>query len=110
MNGERKVHNQKTDPLKGGKMNAFEALCKLASDEKWCWNLYCTTCGHMHFKYAFKELAKGKSPENPDWVVHKEENYLHRYLGQIPIKYADFSKIRVLKICLDANILSIAEI
>jgi len=48
-------------------MNQFEALCKLASDENWCWNLNCATCGHMHFRYAFSELAAAKSPEGGDW-------------------------------------------
>jgi len=43
-------------------MNQFESLCKLASDETWCWDLSCTTCGHMHFQYAFLELIKGRSP------------------------------------------------
>ena len=52
-------------------MNQFEALCKLASDENWCWNLFCSTCGHMHFRYSFAELAIGKSPESKGWIIHK---------------------------------------
>jgi hypothetical protein len=51
-------------------MNQFEELCKLASKENWCWNLVCTTCGHLHFKYSFLELASGKSPTDSNWLVH----------------------------------------
>lgn len=90
-------------------MNQFEALCKLASDESWCWNLYCTTCGHLHFKYAFLELSKGKSPEDSEWIIHSSETSYHRLLGTIPKSYTEFQKINILKICLDADILSIAE-
>lgn len=92
-------------------MNAFEALCKLASDEEWCWNLYCTTCGHMHFKYAFLELSKGKSPQDSDWPLRNSEtSYLHRLLGPIPRRFHPIQKDKILRICFDANILSIAEV
>ena len=47
-------------------MNQFEAVCQLASHEGWCWDLNCTTCGNMHFTYAFKEMSLEKSPED-DW-------------------------------------------
>ena len=90
-------------------MNQFEALCILASNENWCWKLYCTTCGHMHFKYAFLELSKGKSPEDSDWVTHKSENYLHRLLGPIPRIYPESRKDRILKICTKADLHSIAD-
>ncbi len=50
--------------------NAFLALCILASSEGWCWKLTCTTCGHMHFRYAFKELAIGKHPNKEGWIVN----------------------------------------
>ena len=53
-------------------MNQFEAVCKLASDEWWCWDLNCTTCGNMHFTYAFKEMSQGKSPEDNDWLTNKD--------------------------------------
>ena len=41
-------------------MNAFEAMSKLASQEKWCWNLNCTTCGQLHFRFGLVELTRGK--------------------------------------------------
>ena len=53
------------------KTEPFLALCKLASDESWCWNLVCTTCGHMHFRYAFTELAAGKHPDKEGWLVNR---------------------------------------
>ena len=90
-------------------MNQFEALCRLASDENWCWNLYCTTCGHLHFKYAFDELAKGKSPEDKDWIIHSDETKYHILLGPQSKQDSLSKKENVLNICLDANIHSIAN-
>lgn len=49
--------------------NPFVALCQLANREKWCWNLMCTTCGHMHFHCGFYELSIGRKPGEPDWVT-----------------------------------------
>ncbi len=50
--------------------NAFTALCELASRERWCWKLVCTTCGHGAFRWALRALAHGKHPEDSDWPVH----------------------------------------
>ncbi|MBX5461379.1 MAG: hypothetical protein IRZ28_09855 [Steroidobacteraceae bacterium] len=52
--------------------NAFEALCELAGRERWCWNLGCTTCGCMHFRYGLRELALGRHPDADDWVTRKD--------------------------------------
>lgn len=63
----------------------FAAMCKIASEERWCWNIYCTTCGHMHFRYAFKELINGKHPDQPDWVTTKKNHHqLESLLGPLP--------------------------
>lgn len=91
------------------RMNQFEALCKLASEESWCWNLFCTTCGHMHFRYAFSELAAGKTPENKDWLIHGSNTRYSTVLGPLPRNYTDSEKERVIGICLKANIISIAS-
>ena len=48
--------------------NAFEKICMRASSGRWCWNLWCTTCGHAAFKYAFFQLAAGTHPGSPEWV------------------------------------------
>ena len=57
------------------KTNQFEAVCELASDEWWCWDLNCTTCGNMHFTYAFKEMSLGKSPEDDDWLINQDVDH-----------------------------------
>ena len=88
-------------------MNNFEALCQLASDENWCWNLYCITCGHLHFKYAFHELARGKSPEDQDWIIHSSETQHHRFFGSQSGQYSDTQKDKFLNICFDADLHSI---
>lgn len=51
-------------------VNRFESLSLLATREQWCWNLACTTCGHMVFRWALKALAKGLHPDDPQWPVH----------------------------------------
>ena len=84
-------------------MNQFESLCKLASDETWCWNLGCTTCGHMHFRYAFLELTKGRSPTDSQWQIH-DRNTMYDHLGSLPRNYTEEQKEIIHKICCKANI------
>tara|TARA_A100001035_G_C27377131_1_gene318358 strand:- start:375 stop:497 length:123 start_codon:yes stop_codon:yes gene_type:complete len=31
------------------KLNSFQAICDIATEEQWCWNLGCGLCGHMTF-------------------------------------------------------------
>jgi hypothetical protein len=85
-------------------INQFEALCKLASKENWCWNLFCTTCGHMHFRYAFCELAAGKSIDGKGWLVHGKNAHFTHYLGPLPGSYREEQKEKFLHICREANI------
>ena len=63
----------------------------------------------MHFKYAFKELAEGKSPEDQAWVVHSSETSYHRLLVPIPRQYSESQKEKILNICLNADIHSISK-
>ena len=84
-------------------MNQFESLCKLASDETWCWDLSCTTCGHMHFQYAFLELIKGRSPTDSQWLIHKNTSFSDQ-LGSLPRNYTGEQKEIIHKICCKANI------
>ena len=44
--------------------NAFETVCERASQKNWCWNIYCTTCGHSDFRKAFHGLSEEGSPED----------------------------------------------
>lgn len=89
-------------------MNHFNALCILASKEKWCWKLFCTTCGHIHFQYSFQELARGKLPSDKDWVVSKFNNHLQTSLGYPQQKLSNIQKERLIKTCLDMNIKSLS--
>lgn len=90
-------------------MNQFEELCKLASDENWCWNLFCTTCGHMHFRYAFAELAAGKSPSDSSWLIHGRNTRYSNSLGPLPRSYTEEQKEKVINICCDASLSLISE-
>jgi len=75
----------------------------LASQEKWCWKLYCTTCGHAHFRYALREIANGKTPEDQDWIIHiNRTNY--NELGSFPFTYSPNECESIAEICSGANI------
>ncbi len=99
------------------KTNQFEAVCILASDEWWCWDLNCTTCGNMHFTYAFKEMRRGKSPEDEDWLTRADvdhEKLFAKYGRPVGPPYykvplSDFGKEKLIKICSEARISNLAE-
>lgn len=72
------------------KRSPFEALCELAAREHWCWKIICTTCGHMCFRYGFRELSRGKHPSSPGWLVSRHDPDLYsggepRELGPLPL-------------------------
>lgn len=90
-------------------MNQFVALCNLASTENWCWNLFCTTCGHMHFRYAFAELTEGKSPADPEWLIHRRKTRYSDRLGPLPRRYTEEQKEIMQKICREADLSEIAS-
>src|SRR5688572_9840882 len=56
------------------KTNAFEAMCELAAREEWCWNLACTTCGHITFRRGFRALTQAIHPRDSGWYVYKSED------------------------------------
>ena len=69
--------------------NAFVALCDWAAGERWCWRMYCTTCGHMFFRYGLREVAKGIHPDSGEWRVSGDRSDLERgspaeELGPLP--------------------------
>ncbi len=98
-------------------MNQFEVVCKLASDEGWCWDLNCTTCGNMLFTYAFKQMSYGQSPEDDDWLINKDvehEKLFAKYGRPVGPPYykvplSDFGKEKLIKICSEARISNLAE-
>lgn len=86
--------------------NTFESLCILASNENWCWNLTCTTCGNMHFRYGFIELANLKSPRDQNWLVNKKTNS-YKKVGKFPRAYLFNQKKIIHNICTKANLSNI---
>jgi len=44
-------------------MNRFLNILESARDNKWCMNLYCTTCGATEFRSAMKQLGDGLADE-----------------------------------------------
>jgi len=73
------------------RVNRFETLCKLATRERWCWKILCTTCGHHVFRWALKALARGLDPSASTWSVHWggafTQQDLERLNGPLPPFY-----------------------
>ncbi|MHC4855862.1 MAG: hypothetical protein ACYS72_05605 [Planctomycetota bacterium] len=44
--------------------NAFVALCDLASENRWCWKIHCTTCASSDLRISFQLLLKGHHPDH----------------------------------------------
>jgi len=64
---------------------AFERVCYLAPRDKWCSNIFCGTCGHTLFRYAFLEISNGIHPDSKDWIVsHDNLKEVSRKLGKLP--------------------------
>ena len=71
------------DPIR----NPFVALCEYASNNNWCWNLYCTTCGHGSFRVAFSKLIHGQDPDSESFWPNGKEN--HSLLKELD-SFSDF--------------------
>ena len=54
--------------------NPFVSLCEHASQNNWCWNLFCTTCGHGAFKIAFSKLIHGQHPDDDSFWPNGKSN------------------------------------
>ena len=97
--------------------NAFDALCELASQERWCWKINCTTCGHMHFRYALHEILIGNHPDSSSWVVSMSHPALNRgsqssELGSIPPRWESWplaEQHQLSDVLVGANIATIRE-
>ena len=85
----------------------FLALCILASEERWCWKLCCTTCGHHHFRAAFKQLADGITPLSEDWQVSRSGSA--RLTVPVPRSFDELQVERIIEVCLRANLTRVAE-
>ena len=72
---------------KNTKRNQFTALCEYASANNWCWNLYCTTCGHGAFRVAFSKIISGQHPDDISFWPNGQSN--HSLLKELD-KYGDF--------------------
>jgi hypothetical protein len=88
----------------------YNAVCNIASDENWCWKIGCTTCGCMHFRYAFYELMIGRHPDDADWQTRSEKRGLGKSVGDL----FDISKqvgqsAELLQILASADLVGIAR-
>lgn len=93
--------------------NPFDAVCKLSTDEGgWCWEMPCTTCGNLTFRYAFIEMSLGKSPEEEGWITRNDVDSidLNKQFGSFYDRpQSSPEKEKIIKICLKASIRYIAE-
>jgi hypothetical protein len=72
------------------KTNAFEAVCNMAADcsraipgfnDGPCWRIFCSTCGHEGFRYAFYQIALGLHPNDEKWVNTFDSTDVFHTLG-----------------------------
>lgn len=115
-NSIAKVNYLLIDPVECNLENQFECLCKLASDESWCWQLRCTTCGHGSFRYAFELMSKGVKVQSEvrmifngiyrssGWVVRARNDRFDNQLGVLPMRWHTAAKDKIVKICAKANL------
>ena len=79
------IQNKKNQNIK---RNSFVALCDYASQNNWCWKLYCTTCGHGAFRVTFSRIARNEHPDDASFWPYGME------MHPPPLKesnvYADF--------------------
>jgi hypothetical protein len=54
--------------------NPFVALCDYASQDKWCWKLACTTCGHGAFTVSFLKIVRGQHPDEESFWPNGKDN------------------------------------
>ena len=103
--------------------NPFELLCRLASKERWCWKIPCTTCGNHEFQYGLRELGRGNSPADSKWIVHKGVRNLREILGEFeyprspeglitshyPFHLADPEMVAIVEVCAGADLKKISD-
>jgi hypothetical protein len=87
--------------------NPFEALAERAAKAQWCWQIYCTTCGHREFRSGLGALAWGLHPDAVDWDTQLKAA-LNRYAGG-PLWSVNVQE-RLLHLVSDANMNSIAAV
>jgi hypothetical protein len=58
---------------------SFELVCELTSEEKWCWNIFCTTCGHVHFRYALFLMSKKNLVQENGLISIKDKTLENRF-------------------------------
>ncbi|APD85603.1 hypothetical protein BM527_05595 [Alteromonas sp. Mex14] len=90
-------------------MNAFEAMSVLASQEKWCWNLNCTTCGQLHFRFGLVELTQEKHPFDHNWVVKRAQTNYSVKIGQFPYTFTSEQQRKIVDICITADLVKISK-
>ncbi len=73
------------------KRNSFVALCEHASSNDWCWQIFCSTCGHFGFRVAFSKIIRGHHPDEKSfWPNGKHNSSLLKEIKE----YGDFRDYR----------------
>ena len=100
--------------MKNNSTNQFVALCKIASQNDWCWKIFCTTCGHGEFKVAFSKIMRNQHPDDKTfWPYGKKNHPLSKEIDN----YRDFfgyasntTQIRLANIIATAKVVDIQAV
>jgi len=85
--------------------NAWEAVCVIATEQRWCWNLACTTCGAGLWRYALAEIGAGRHPADPNWSTSND----HRNLPSLNELRKTGSSRHMIDVLAEADLESIAR-
>lgn len=58
----------------GDLTNSFEAMCRRAKDEQWCWNLCCQTCPNHDIRFGLIQIGWGRHPVSHEWDRFDTQN------------------------------------
>jgi hypothetical protein len=95
---------------RGSGINYFQKLCLHAANNNWCWNLWCTTCGHQSFRRAFEVMARGIDPtsELGQRIIHRSTISSPGNRPEPKLIYSEDEKAAVVRSCMDADLKTIS--
>ena len=99
--------------IEKSKRSAFEAVCELASRERWCWEMACGTCGHLYFRCALLELSDGMRPDVDGWITRESRHHRVRRIPgatSYPFSFSDDRQRALSSILADASLRRIASV
>lgn len=96
------------DSIDSSRHNPLLSICRLASQNRWCLNVCCTTCGNFDFRVALLKISSGDIPITR-WSRMEDviEAGTEQNLSELP--FTPEQKRNILSICEEVKIHKLAE-